>query len=410
MRVCIVATGYPRWKGDVSSAKNYLHTLAKSLVRKGIEIHVVAPHADGLKKEEIMDGVHIHRFQYLYPSNLQTLAYFPGVPEKIKTIKGKLQLPFFMLAMIEKMLDVVKDYEIDVINAHWAIPPGFIATFTKIFHKKPVVIRIYGAELFPFIGKKGLSAEVAKWMIKRALNTAERVVGNSNTTCVAGNKISGREDLEVLPEGVDTENFNPEVNGEEIKKRHNLNNCFSILSSGRMVERKGFRYLIEAMPYVLESFPKTALILGGDGPERKNLVKLAFDLGIRENVIFPGFIQDKEFPNYMKASDVFVLPSIVDKKGDTEGLGLVLAEALACGTPVIGTKVGGIPDIIKDGVGFLVEQKNPSELADRITMLLTDENLRKEMGKRGRRYIEENFRWESISERYCSIFEETAKR
>ncbi len=79
MRVLIITTGYPRWKGDFNNV--YLHRLAKSLVKKGIEVHVVAPHAKNLKKEEIMDGVHIHRFQYLYPLHLQTLAYLTASPK-----------------------------------------------------------------------------------------------------------------------------------------------------------------------------------------------------------------------------------------------------------------------------------------------------------------------------------------
>lgn len=406
MKVLLLATGYPRWRGDFNNI--YLHRLAKSLVRKGIEVHVVAPHAKGLKKEEVMDGVYIHRFQYLYPSNLQTLAYFPGIPEKIKTIKGKIQLPFFMLAMTKKMLDIIKKYDIDVINAHWAIPPGFIATFTKRFHKKPVMITLYGAELFPAIKK---NSKAMRWIINYALNNAEKVVGISDATCEAGVRLSRRRDIEVLPDGIDTETFNPKVNGDEIRKRYGLDSHFLIFSSGRMVERKGFRHLVEAMPYILERFPNTKLIIGGDGPERKNLEYLAKKLEISGNVIFPGFIPDEDFPKYMKAADVFVLPSIVDSKGDTEGSATILLEAMACGTPVVGTKVGGVPYAIKDGIGgYLAEQKNSKQLAEKIVMLLRDKNLRKEVGEVGRRYVEEKFSWMRIADRYITNFKRLIER
>ena len=403
MKICILATGYPRWKGDVSSAKNYLHTLAKSLVNKGVEVHVIAPHAEGLKKEEIMDSVHIHRFQYLYPSNFQTLAYFPGIPEKIKTMKGKIQVPFFMLSMIKKMLEITKKYDIDIIHAHWAIPPGFIATFTKKLHKKPVLITLYGAELWPAIKR---NSKVMKQMISYALNNAEKVVGISDATCNAGKEISGRTDIEILPDGINVETFNPGVNGAEIKKKYGLDGHYLIFSSGRMVERKGFRYLIEAIPYILGKFPNTKVIMGGDGPERENLEKLAKDMGIKDKVIFSDFIPDEDFPKYMKASDVFVLPSIVDRMGDTEGSATILLEAMACGTPVVGTNVGGIPYAIKDGMGgFLVEQKNAKQLANKIIMLIKDEELRKEMSKVGRKYVEEEFSWTKIAEKYKNIFE-----
>lgn len=397
----ILATGYPRWEGDFANV--YLHRFAKSLVMKGVETHIVVPHAKGLKKEEIMDGVHIHRVQYLYPSNFQTLAYFPGIPEKIKTIKGNLQVLPFMLSMIKKMLNIVRNYDIDVINAHWAIPPGFIATFTKRFYKKPVLITLYGAELWPAIKK---NSKIIKWMISYALSNAEKVVGISDATCNAGEEISGRGDIEILPDGIDAETFNPNVNGNEIRKRYNLEDYFMIFSSGRMVERKGFRYLIEAMPYILGRFQNTKLIIGGDGPEKENLEKLAIDLGINDNVIFPGFIPDQDFPKYMKTCDVFVLPSIVDSKGDTEGSATILLEAMACGTPVVGTKVGGVPYAIKDGKGgFLVEEKSPRQLVEKIVMLLEDENLGKEMGESGRRYVKEKFSLDKIAERYVNEFE-----
>lgn len=406
MNILILATGYPRWKGDVSSAKNYLHTLAKSLVMKGVETHVIAPHANGLKKEEIMDGVHIHRFQYLYPSNLQTLAYFPGLPEKIKTINGKIQVLPLMFSMTKKMIEIVRKYDIDIINAHWAIPPGFIATVTKKLHKRPVVVRIYGAELFPFIGKKGLFAKIAKWMIGYALNNAKKVVGNSTITCVAGSKISGREDIEVLPDGVDTETFNPEVDGSEIRKKYNLEGNLVISSSGRMVERKGFIYLIKAMPHILKKFPKTKLIISGDGPERKNLENEVKKLRMEKSVIFPGFIPDRNFPNYMRACDVFILPSIIDSTGDTEGLGLVLAEAMACGTPVIGSDVGGITDIIKDREnGFLAVPRNPEDIAQKIIRLLSDEELKQKFSDEGLKKVQEKFSWAVVNEKFVKIYE-----
>jgi len=405
MRVCMLTTSYPRYEGDFAGI--FIHNLAKELVKNDVEVNIVAPHYIDTKDYEIIDGIHIHRFQYLYPSNLQTLAYFPGIPENIKTIKGKIQLPFFILSMIKKMIEVVKKYDIDVINAHWAIPPGFIATFTKKIHKKPVIIKLYGAELFPFIGKNDVIAKMSKWLIKYALNSAEKVVGNSDATCNAGKEISGREDIEILPDGVDTETFNPNVNGDGIIKRHNLEGYFMIFSSGRMVERKGFIYLIEAMSYVLKKTPKTKLIIGGDGPEREKLENEVKKLKIENNVIFPGFISDEDFPKYMKSADVFVLPSIVDSKGDTEGLGLVLAEAMACGTPVIGSNIGGITEIIDNMKnGLLTQSENSKDIADKIIKLLSNKNLRQKFSENGLKTVQERFSWDIVTKKFCEVYEE----
>jgi len=399
MKVLIVATGYPKWEDDFNNV--YLHRLAKSLVRVGAEIHVVAPHAKGLKREDVLGSIFIHRFQYMYPANFQTLAYFPGIPEKIKTLYGKLQVPFFLLSMVIKMLQVIRKCDIDIINAHWAIPPGFLTVMTKVLHKRPVLITLYGAELFPINQER---YRCLAPLIRYTINKTDTVVGISDATCESGKEISGRQDIDILPDGIDTNHFTPFVDGSEIRKRYGVTRHM-IFSSGRMVERKGFRYLIEAMPFILKDYPSTRLVIGGDGPERGRLEKLMHEVGIRNQVVLPGFIPDNELPNHMVASDVVVLPSIVDSKGDTEGSATLLLEAMACGTPVVGTRVGGIPYAIKDGEGgYLAEQRDTKQLAEKTIMLLKNENVRKEIGERGRKYVEHNFSLNKIAQRYIIEF------
>lgn len=395
MKILIATTGYPRRKDDFANV--YLHRLAKSLVRKGIDVHVVAPHAFGLKKEEELDGVKVHRFQY-FPEKYQSLAYFPGIPENIKTIKGKWQLPSLMLAMIWEINSIIKKYDIDLVNAHWAIPTGLVATIAKKINKKPVLITLYGAELWPALKK---NSKIMKGMASYAINNADIVVGISDATCKAGIEISGRNDIGILPDGIDTENFNPNIDGESIKKKYGE----FIFSSGRMVERKGFIYLIKAMPGILKEFPSTKLVISGEGPEKEKLEKEAKRLGIENSIVFPGFIPEELFPRHMKASTVFVLPSIVDSRGDSEGSATILLEAMACGTPVVGTRVGGMPYAIKDGIGgYLVEQKNPSKLAEKICLLLEKKDLRKKLGVCGREYIEREFSSQIVAEKYIQIF------
>jgi glycosyltransferase involved in cell wall biosynthesis len=171
-----------------------------------------------------------------------------------------------------------------------------------------------------------------------------------------------------------------------------------------MVERKGFIYLVRAMPNILKDFPDIKLVMSGEGPEKENLKKEAKKLAVKDSIIFPGFISEVDFPKYMKAAKVFVLPSIVDSKGDTEGSATILLEAMACGTPVVGTKVGGVPYAIKDGIGgYLVGPKNPGQLAEKIVCLLKSENG---IGKIGSRYVKENFDTDRIAGLYLEKFEE----
>jgi L-malate glycosyltransferase len=151
--------------------------------------------------------------------------------------------------------------------------------------------------------------------------------------------------------------------------------------------QKGYRYLIEAARLVLDKYPNvTFVIVGGEKVEggRKELEDLSTELGIREKVVFTGSRPDAL--QVMAGFDLFVLPSV------WEGFGIVFLEAMALGKPVIGTNVGGIPEVVQDGVtGYLVEPRNPPQLADKMLQLLNDETTRRQMGIKGRQRVKELF-------------------
>ena len=130
-----------------------------------------------------------------------------------------------------------------------------------------------------------------------------------------------------------------------------------------------------------------------------------FQIIIQNQVIFLGRVPNELLPNFFAITDIFVLPSITIGSGDTEGLGVVLLEAMANGISVIGSNTGGIVDIIDDGAnGFLVEEKNISDLADKIFLLLKESEIRKSISKNASRFVSEKFSWESISSRVQNIY------
>lgn len=126
LKLCIVCSVYIEHAEDVTSTRRFLHELLKRLANLGVEVHVVVPHREGLKKEEIIDNVCVHRFQYMFPSRFQTLAYGPGIPENIKKFHNKLLIFPFMLFMTLELLRIIRKYDIDVVNSHWAIPGGSV--------------------------------------------------------------------------------------------------------------------------------------------------------------------------------------------------------------------------------------------------------------------------------------------
>jgi glycosyltransferase involved in cell wall biosynthesis len=177
-----------------------------------------------------------------------------------------------------------------------------------------------------------------------------------------------------------------------------------VFSLGMLVEKKGFRYLIEAISSVSEECP-VFFAIGGEGPERERLEHLIEEYRVASLIKLIGRVTTHDVPVLLKRADIFVLPSIVDSQGETETLGVVLLEALASGTPCIASRVGGIVDIVEDGVnGFLTKPGNSGELAQKILLLLRDENLRLSMGKAGRKKVATHYTWDINAKRTEDVY------
>ena len=147
------------------------------------------------------------------------------------------------------------------------------------------------------------------------------------------------------------------------------------------------------------------LVIGGTGPEAEALKSLVKILNINNNVRLLGFVPDNEVASFFASSDIFVLPAIVDNTGDTEGLGMVLLEAMANGVPTIATRVGGITDVVEDGqTGILVEQRNPNQLAEKLALLYHNPTLRASMGLAGRERLRLYFSWTSVVEQTLQVY------
>ncbi len=143
----------------------------------------------------------------------------------------------------------------------------------------------------------------------------------------------------------------------------------------------------------------------GDGPETNILMSQAKRLGVMDRTIFCGTVPEKELPYFYAIADVFILPAIIDSKGDTEGLGVVMLEAMASEVPVVASRVGGIPEALNYGkAGMLIEQKKPQQIAETVISILTDEKLRKSLSRKGREWVINNFSWDKLATQISEIF------
>lgn len=213
--------------------------------------------------------------------------------------------------------------------------------------------------------------------------------------------------LALVPCGVDVEKFRA-VDRREARKELSLAEKPTVVYVGRLVPRKGVDTLIEAFALLPGELDAQLVVVGGEpgvyeSPEIKRLSALASKLGVEERVVFTGSRPQRDLYRYYGAADVSVtVPHY-------EPFGMTPLEAMACGTPVIGSRVGGIKTSVADGkTGFLVPPKNAETLANRLLRLLSDENLRTRMGRAARRRIEEHYTWERIAALAAAAFSEVA--
>ncbi|MFF9218829.1 glycosyltransferase family 4 protein [Streptomyces viridosporus] len=203
-----------------------------------------------------------------------------------------------------------------------------------------------------------------------------------------------------LPPGVDEKTFHPGSGGDEVRARLGLTDRPVVVCVSRLVPRKGQDTLIRAMPAILAAEPEAVLLIVGGGPYEKDLRDLARRTGVADSVRFTGSVPWEELPAHYGAGDVFAMPCRTRRGGlDVEGLGIVYLEASATGLPVVAGDSGGAPDAVLDGeTGWVVPGGSPDQAADRIVTLLGDAELRRRMGERGRRWVEEKWRWDLLAE------------
>ena len=400
LRVLLVTSKFPRFADDPQPS--FVYYFARELVKLGHEVAVVAPHASGAKKSDMLGGIRIHRFRYFIPSSMQKLSYGPGIPANIrKSLFAAAQMPFFILSQILLTKKVAKAMQPDIVHAHWGFPQGLAARFTGL----PYMVTLYGGEMF--LARKFHMVRALDYIIRGSCATV--TVTDVYVKLLRDFGVKGK--VGILPLGVDTWTFRPNLPGAAaVKRKFCKDGELMVLCVGRLVEKKGINYLVEAFADVAKSVPNSRLVIVGSGPMDSYLKDLARKLGIHSKVSFCGEISHKDLPKYYCAADLFVLPSIIDKHGDREGQGVVYLEAMASKVPVIGTNTGGIPDVITSrDVGLLVPEKNSRALAAAIIKLLQNRKLRERMGEKAYEHALRRFSWRHIAEEYVKMYRKCIK-
>jgi glycosyltransferase involved in cell wall biosynthesis len=395
--ILVLTSTFPRWANDVEPP--FVFELCRRL-SDAFRIHVLAPHDPGAAREETLDGMRISRFRYC-ASRWERLCYSGGILANLRRSRWRyLLVPCFLAAQTAATAHLLRKHRFDCIHAHWLIPQGLSALAARRLagQAPPLICTSHGGDLFGLnrFGLDRLKQSVAGQ--SAAVTVVSRAM--QRTLVQLG---ADPDRVQTIPMGVDLlHRFVPPPSPSQRA---------GLLFVGRLVEKKGPRYLIEAMPAILERQPRTFLRIAGDGQQRPQLEKRASELGVASRVEFLGAVDNAALPELYQRAEVVIFPSVVAGDGDREGFGLVLVEALGCECATVVTDLPAMRDIVADGrSALIVRQKDAPGIATRVIRLLGDPGLRRSIGKAGRRFVLEHFDWEPIARRYARLMETVTGR
>ena len=390
MKVLYITTNFPRWEGDAHSP--WIVEIIKLLRSRGIVSEVLAPSYEGLT-DHVIDGITVYRFRYCLP-RWETLTHNEGAPNKIKNPLYLLLVPPYLLFGLLRTMALCRPGRYDVIHVHWPLPSAVFGIVAKWLCRARLIASFHGAELL-MTRRFPLLKPLLAFMIARC----DAVTANSGFTADLVRQLADVP-VQVIPYG-------SRIELKEVPQRED--SAGRVLFVGRLIERKGIPYLLEAIR-LLAGRPEVHLDIVGEGSPKAELLALAARLGIADRVTFHGRVDDDALSELYARCDVFVLPAIVDAHGDTEGLGVVLLEAMSYRKPVIASNVGGIPDIVHDGeTGLLVAQKDPAALAAALARVLDDRELASQLARQGADYVQQRFDWERIVDEIEALYREPGR-
>jgi len=389
-RLLVITSTFPRWCDDKEPP--FVYELCRRLT-ENFSVCVLAPHFPGSKRKEIMENVRVQRFRYFFPQ-FERLAYNGGMLNNVrKRPYLALLIPLFLVSQTIHIFRLLKKHSFSAIHVHWLFPQGLTALIAKTLTKSttPIICTSHGGDLY------GLKGSLFQWIKHLVFSKASKVTVVSTAMKKDVVRLGIRNaNIHVIPMGVDLKNRFVPLPGSS--------NTGSLLFVGRLVDKKGLQYLIDALPQVQAAHPYVQLRVAGNGPEKKHLLEKVRKMRLERSVVFLGAIENKNLPRLYQQADIVVFPSVIADGGDREGFGLVLVEALGCECAVISTDLPAMRDIIIDGeTGIIVPQKNSSRLVNEIINLLDNPVKKRKLSKNGRNFVIDRFDWRHIVESYTTL-------
>lgn len=347
---------------------------AKSLAENGLEIAIFG-----------LSGYDATIYQ-AYP-NIQ--LYTLGLKQPLITSGLGSPTKLRYLGALPEVRKIIRRLNPDIVHAHFATSYGLLGALSRF---QPYILSVWGSDIFDFPGKSFLH----KALIKYNLDQANKILSTSFIMAAETRKYTNKE-VEVTPFGIDLDVFKP-CQVESLFDKDDI-----VIGTVKALEKiYGIEYLIRAFKTLKDKHQELPLklLIVGDGSQKNDLKKLSRDLGIDDSTIFTGHISYDQVPYYHNMLSIFVSLSIRDS------FGVAAIEASACERAVVVSNVGGLPEVVEDGVtGFVVPPMNPEKAAEAIEKLVLDLELRRTMGRAGRARVKKYYDWNDNVHQMINIYE-----
>jgi glycosyltransferase involved in cell wall biosynthesis len=350
---------------EVGGMEVHMLNLARGFKKLGHKVEVITSNSLKSDKIEFYDGILIIRTPFF----------------------GKSLLGWVVTTIFSLVVFLKRAKKASMIHGHdiASILPGVLA---KIIRGKPFVLTLHSSH-FIKVSNRFLFKQYLKWGIKKA----DYVFAASVEIKDIARALVPDKKIEALTNPVDTELFSPEKKPTIEKKEDE----YLLVCPRRLVEKNGVHFLIEAMPEIV-SKSEVKLVIAGDGPLRGSIEKRLKELGVEDKVVFLGSVPNEEMPGILISADLIVIPSLM------EATSIAALESMSCGKAIAASRVGGLPEIIDEDVGFLMEPGDPKDIAKEVNIALKDINLLEKKGNLARKKVVENWSAKQLVNEHFKIY------
>lgn len=393
MKILLISPEYP--PHNIGGGGIVVQGIAQALSGEGHEVTVLAGYYLTNSCFEQVKVTHDKKIK---------IVWLPLIPTPRTSLQLETVMPPNVFSAV-KLMKILRN-NFDVIHLHgFGLTLIDFAAFICAMMRKRYILTLHGFPHTPLESKSTLIRILYFFYFstlgKLTLSKAKRITTVSR--CVENEAINygvNKNNIVVIPNGLDIPKYGSVKNSKKFREKYGINvSDYLIVSVGILHKRKGFQFLIKAVPLILKYYNNTKfVIIGRDGGYKKQLLRAARSLQITDKIVFTDFLDFEMKKKALKEADVVVIPSSV------EPFGLVALEAMALGKPIVATKVGGLKEILKQNTNaILVSPKSSKEIAEAITLILSDPVLQKKISRNAKKEVL-NFGWERIIDMYLGLY------